>query len=107
MPIVTLHEENSVPFMLTPAAIPSGNLCMAMARMNSITLFSEALFICSSLSNPVNVCMCGVKKSMMFRNIAPSITPPTITHHGILSDACSKAGTINPIVDAASMIPAQ
>ena len=107
MPRVTAHDVTSSPFMLTPAAMPSGNLCMAMAMTKSMMRFSDALLRCSSVSRPVMVCMWGVTRSMTFRKKAPAITPITIPHQGIPSPVASKAGTISPMVDAASIIPAQ
>ena len=89
----------------TPAAMPSGSLCRAIAITNSSMRSIEALLRCSSWSRPVILCMCGVTQSSTFRNRTPATTPITGSHQP--PPACSRAGTIKPSEAAASMMPAQ
>ena len=96
----------SVSLKPTPAAIPSGNLCRAMASTKRRTLFRFELLACCSGSNPVMACRCGVNASNTFRNKAPTITPMAIVHHPPVP-APSTAGSISPTVDAAYITPAQ
>ncbi len=108
MPADTIHAGLSpeAPLMLTPAAIPSGSLCIAMAITKSSILFRLLLLWCSSGSSPVMWCRCGVTRSRTFRKSAPAITPTTTTHQPE-APPLSRAGSISPRVEAASMTPAQ
>ena len=106
-PRVTLQAALSLSLLkLTPAAMPSGSLCIAMAKIKRRILFICSLFACSSGSRPVSLCKCGVILSSKLKNKAPSITPIATCHQPALP-AISVAGRIRPITDAASIMPAQ
>ena len=112
MPIVTAQSmlPDASWFIVTPAAIPSGSLWMAIAITKSSTPLSLWLLLCSSGSSPVIVCICGVKISSRLRKRAPATTPMlTQSHPSVMPESIviSKAGSISPTVQAESIMPAQ
>ena len=88
----------------TPAAMPSGRLCIAIAITKSSTRFRLVL-LCSSISGPIILCKCGTSLSIRFRHNAPAKIPP-IVNNSLYFPPNSKEGTISPITAAASITPA-
>ena len=88
----------------TPAAMPSGRLCMAIAKTNSRTLLRFALW-CASGSSPTNLCKCGTNLSMRLRQTAPAKIPATVISIPYFPPY-SRDGTISPSTAAASITPA-
>ena len=90
-----------------PAAIPSGNLCMAMASTNNRMRWVVVSALCRSGSRPVSLCRWGITPSSTPMSATPSTTPIITCHHPEVAVALSTAGRINPTMAAASMVPAQ
>ena len=91
---------------LTPAAIPSGKLCIAIAVTKSKTLLNLLLACFSSSSAvPINLCKCGTALSIKFKNNAPEKIPTSVINSA-KSNPLSSDGIISPNIEAESITPA-